>query len=163
MLFSSCVTLTSDGELELYLPLADDDHVDVSGGRRGAVPRLTIQVKTALRVDRAGKVEARASFADRVAREHPAFLYALVFIQSAEVRAFWIVPSADFNRLAYRRGTKQGLELHAYASPDRTDRFTPFLVEPRRLGPRLLEILDGLPATEPPRVPGAHLLLAPRR
>jgi hypothetical protein len=163
MLFSSYVTLTSDGELELYLPVADDDHVDVAGGRRGAVPRLAIQVKTALHLDRAGKVEARATFTDGVPREHPAFLYAIVYIQAAEVRAFWLVPSADFNRLAYRGRVGQGLQLHAYVSPDGTDRFTPFRLEPRQLGPRLLEILDGLPETEPPRVAGAHLLLAPTR
>ncbi len=38
--------VSSDGELELFTPVADDDHVDATAGRRGGVPVIAIQVKT---------------------------------------------------------------------------------------------------------------------
>ena len=45
-LFAACVTLSSVGELELFKPLTDDDHTDITAGRRGKVPALAIQVVT---------------------------------------------------------------------------------------------------------------------
>src|SRR5258708_5856414 len=46
--------VSSDGELELFSPVADDDHVDATAGRRGGVPAIAIQVKTVREVDRNG-------------------------------------------------------------------------------------------------------------
>ena len=38
--------VSSDGEIQLYTPVADDDHTDATAGRRGRVPAIAIQVKT---------------------------------------------------------------------------------------------------------------------
>ena len=32
--------VSSDGELQLFTPIADDDHVDATAGRRGRMPAL---------------------------------------------------------------------------------------------------------------------------
>src|SRR5579859_2584559 len=104
--FASCVMLTSNGALELFKPMVDDDHTDLATGRRGAVPALAIQVKTALSVDRHGLVVARAAFPSGEAREHPRFIYGIIRILEAAIATGWIVPSADFNRLAYRGAGK---------------------------------------------------------
>ena len=98
-LFAACVTLSSDGDLELFKPLTDDDHTDVTAGRRGKVPALAIQVKTALSITRQGFAVARMNFPDGKPRKHPAFVYAIVYVVNASVEASWIVPSGDFNRL----------------------------------------------------------------
>src|SRR5579872_2417225 len=98
-LFAACVTLSSAGELELFKPLTDDDHTDVSAGRRGKVPALAIQVKTALTLDRKLLAVARMAFPDGHPREHPAFVYAILYVTEASIAAAWLVPSADFNRL----------------------------------------------------------------
>jgi hypothetical protein len=45
--------VSSDGELELFSPIADDDHVDATAGRKGGIPAIAIQVKTAPKQDRA--------------------------------------------------------------------------------------------------------------
>ncbi len=50
--------VSSDGELQLFTPVADDDHIDATAGRRGGMPAIAIQVKTAREVDRNGSVEA---------------------------------------------------------------------------------------------------------
>ena len=64
--------VTSDGELELFTPVSDDDHVDITAARKGGIPALAIQVKTGPRLDANGMVEANAFFDHGHVREHPA-------------------------------------------------------------------------------------------
>ncbi|HYM96740.1 MAG TPA: hypothetical protein VET26_05545 [Candidatus Sulfotelmatobacter sp.] len=160
-LFAACVTLSSAGDLELFKPLTDDDHTDVSAGMRGKVPALAIQVKTALTLDRKLLAVARMSFPEGKAREHAAFVYAILYVADATVTTAWVVPSADFNRLAYRGAGRRGkgIELQFMASPTRDDRWSAFRCGRMDLGARLLSIIGSLPATAPPLVPGARLLL----
>lgn len=159
-LLAACVTLSSDGELELYKPLSDDDHTDISAGRRGKVPALAIQVKAAFDLDAKGFAVARMYFSGKP-REHPAFVYAVVYVVDASVETAWIVPSADFNRLTYRgKSTRgKGIELQFMASPTRPDKWSGFRLPRLELGPRLLAIADSLPVGKPPRVAGASLIL----
>ena len=164
-LFSAVVTLSSGGDLELFKPLTDDDHTDISAGKRGRVPELAIQVKTALSVDRQGFAVARMSFPEGKPREHPAFIYAIVYVVDAAVHTGWVVPSVDFNRLSYRGAGRRGkgLELQFMASPTRSDRWAPFRCARLDLGPRLIALVDSLPAgSSPPHVLGAHLLMRKR-
>ncbi len=160
-LFAACVTLTSGGDLELYKPLTDDDHTDISAGRRGRVPALAIQIKTALSLDRKRLAVARMAFPEGKPRQHPAFVYAIVYVPDASVEVAWVVPSADFNKHAYRgvgrRG--KGIELQFMASPTRDDRWSDFRCTRVELGPRLMAIVDSLPTRHPPRIAGAQLLL----
>lgn len=164
-LLAACVTLSSEGELELYKPLSDDDHTDISAGRRGKVPALAIQVKTALDLNSKGFAVARMYFSSPTPREHPAFVYAIVYVVDASIEVGWLVPSADFNRLTYRGRGKggKGIELQFFASPTRRDKWASFRMSRKELGPRLMAIVDSLPATRPPRVAGTSLLLADRR
>lgn len=161
-LFAGCVTLTSNGDLELFKPLIDDDHTDISAGERGKLPALAIQVKTALSLDRQGLAVAKMYFpASQAPREHAAFIYAVLYVVDAAIQTAWIVPSADFNRFAYRgKGPKgKGLELEFMASPTRQDKWAAFRCTRLELGSQLIRLIDGLPPGPPPRIAGAHLLL----
>jgi hypothetical protein len=157
--------VSSDGELQLFTPVADDDHVDATAGRRGNVPAIAIQVKTVREVDRSGLVEAKAGYPAGQIREHPAFLYAVLLLPSVTIESAWLIPSPDFNRLAYRvaAGDKVQLEFRAY--PSRDDRYTAFRVPPLAIGPRLLAVIDSLPEHIPPHVVRGveGLMLARRR
>ena len=53
--------VTADGEVDIYAPVVDDDHVDLVAGIRGGPPTLGIQVKTTPSLDHSRLVEARAS------------------------------------------------------------------------------------------------------
>jgi hypothetical protein len=163
-LFAAAVTLSSAGDLELFKPLTDDDHTDVTAGERGKVPALAIQVKTALTLNRKNLAVARMAFPDGKPREHPAFVYAIVYVIEASIEMAWIIPSADFNRLTYRgRGRRgKGIELQFMASPTREDHWFPFRSGRMDLGRSLIDFIDSLPASKAPRVPGAHLLLRRR-
>lgn len=136
--------VSSDGALELFTPVSDDDHVDVTAGRRGGLPSIAIQVKAAPKPDPDGLVEATASYAAGHIREHPAFLYAVLLMDSAAIKAVWVAPSPDFNQLAYRVPKKGAEVLEFRAYPDREDRWSRFRVPAMQLGPHLLELIDSL-------------------
>jgi len=161
LMLSACVMLASDGDLELFKPVTDDDHTDITAGERGKVPALAIQVKTALSIDKQGYAAANMKFPSGEPREHPAFVYAVVYVVDGTIDAAWIVPSADFNRMAYRGKLRdgKGLELVFMASPTRGDQWSPFRCGRMEIGPKLVDLIDSLPRTAAPRVPGAHLLL----
>ncbi|MGA7911460.1 MAG: hypothetical protein WCC30_07930 [Candidatus Dormiibacterota bacterium] len=160
-LFAACVTLSSNGDLELFKPLTDDDHTDVTAGRRGKVPALAIQIKTALSLNAKRLAVARMAFPDGKPREHPAFLYAILYVAGAGVDTAWLVPRADFNRLTYRGAGRRGkgIELQFMASPTRDDRWSAYRCGRLDLGPRLIALIDSLPTGPAPRIPGARLLL----
>jgi hypothetical protein len=136
--------VSSDGELEMFTPVADDDHVDATAGRKGGVPAIAIQVKTTDQLDPGGLVEARASYPAGQVREHPAFLYAVIRLRSVAVDVAWLVPSPDFNRLVYRVAEAGREILEFRADPLGRDAFAPYRVTGMELGPRLLAAIDAL-------------------
>jgi len=139
----------TEGELQLYTPVADDDHTDVTIGRRGLVPAIALQVKTTSHLDGDGLVEAKAEYPAGEVREHPAFLYAVLLLESVSIATAWLVPSADFNRLAYRTTTGKREVLAFRARPGGGDRYASFLVPPLELGNRLLAVIESLPESVP--------------
>src|SRR5258708_17930134 len=122
--------VSSDGELELFPPVADDDHVDATAGRRGGVPAIAIQVKTVREVDRNGLVEARADYPAGKIREHPAFLYAVLLLPSVTIESAWLIRSPEFNRIAYRVNSAHRHILQFRADPPTKHRYSPFRVPP---------------------------------
>ncbi len=79
--------VTSGGEVDMYSPVVDDDHVDLVAGIRGGPPTLGIQVKTTPSLDHSGLVEARASFPVGHIRQDPNFLYAVVLLNAVRIEA----------------------------------------------------------------------------
>ena len=157
--------VSSDGELELFSPIADDDHVDATAGRRGGVPALAIQVKTMRELDRSGLVEAKADYPVGHVREHPAFLYAVLWLPSVNIESVWLIPSPDFNRIAYRAETGDRVQLEFRGDPSREDRYATFRVAPLEVGPHLLAVIDSLEQHVPPHLirGDGGLMLARRR
>jgi hypothetical protein len=138
--------VTSGGELELYSPVVDDDHIDLVAGRRRGLPALGIQVKTTDGLDANGLVEAAASYPEGEVREDEAFVYTVLLLDSVRISAAWLVPSAEFNRRTYRHVTEGRDVLEFRASPERQDAFAGFRVEPMLLGAALLARVDSAPA-----------------
>lgn len=157
--------VSSDGELQLFTPVADDDHVDATAGRRGGVPAIAIQVKTVREVDRSGLVEAKADYPVGRIREHPAFLYAVLLLPSVTIECAWLIPSPDFNRIAYRVSAGDRVQLEFRGDPLRDDRYSTFRVPPLQIGTRLLTVIDSLEEHIPAHVirGAAGLMLAGRR
>jgi hypothetical protein len=140
--------VTSGGEVDIYSPVVDDDHVDLVAGIRGGPPILGIQVKTTPGVDRSGLVEARASYPAGSIREDPNFLYAVVLLDSVRIEAIWLIRSPDFNRLAYQIVEGGRVVLEFRGRPGGDDAFGTFRVDPKQIGPAILTAIRQSP--QPP-------------
>ena len=149
----------SDGSLDVFRPSVDDDHRDLAVGRRGGIPTAYMQVKTSRGPDARGRILAAARWPKDAVYEHPAYLYAVLVVPRVAITCSWLVPSPDFNRLAYHEAAGPAhvrLIMEAYV--EREDRWAPFRLPPPDLGSRLLERLDSLASanlrlTRPPRPP----------
>jgi hypothetical protein len=109
-------------------------------------------------------VEAKADYPVDHVREHPAFVYAVLLLASVTIEAAWIVPSPDFNRLAYRHAEGRREILEFRGDPVRSDRYSMFRIPPLEIGPRLLALIDSLDERVPQHLTrGAGLMLAARR
>jgi hypothetical protein len=137
--------VTADGEVDIYAPIVDDDHVDLVAGIRGGPPTLGIQVKATPSLDHSGLVEARASYPVGRIRDDPNFLYAVVLLDAVRIEAMWLMRSGDFNRLAYRivDGGREILEFRGRPSGD--DAFSTFRVDPMQIGPALMTCISESP------------------
>lgn len=137
--------VTSGGEVDIYAPVVDDDHVDLVAGIRGGPPTLGIQVKTTPSLDSAGLVEARASFPVGHIREDGNFLYAVVLLDAVRIEAIWLIRSPDFNRLAYRivENGREILEFRGRPSGD--DAFESFRIDPLQIGPAIIAAIRESP------------------
>lgn len=137
--------VTSGGEVDIYAPVVDDDHVDLVAGLRGGTPRLGIQVKTTPLPDRSGLVEARASYPVGHVREDPSFLYAVVLLDGVRIEAVWLIRSPDFNRLVYRIAERGRVVLEFRGRPGGDDAFATFRVDPLQIGPAIVAAIGESP------------------
>ncbi len=137
--------VTSGGEIDIYSPVVDDDHVDLVAGLRGGAPALGIQVKTTPSLDRSGLVEARASYPAGHIREDSNFLYAVVLLNSVRIEAIWLIKSAEFNRLVYHvvEGARVVLEFRARPTGD--DAFARYRIDPLKIGPAIVSAIRESP------------------
>ena len=137
--------VTSGGEVDVYTPVVDDDHVDLVAGIRGGPPTLGIQVKTTPGLDHSGLVEARASYPAGHVREDPNFLYAVVLLDAVRIQAMWLIRSPDFNRLTYRI-VKSGREVLEFRGrPSGGDAFETFRIDPSQVGPAIIATIRESP------------------
>jgi hypothetical protein len=89
----------------------------------------------------------------------------VLLLPAVTIECAWLVPSPDFNHLAYRHTTGDREILEFRGDPIRDDRYSTFRVPPPEIGPRLLTVIDSLEEQIPLHVirgaPG--LMLAARR
>jgi hypothetical protein len=150
-LFAAIASLTSDGELEFYRPETDDDHRDLEVGRKGHMGAAYVQVKSRTAVGPDGYLRVHVEFPSGQPIDHPGFIYAVLLLQTTAIKAAWLVPSPDFNRLTEHSTTSGGtLQLNFYARPDKEDRWSTHRLTADRLGPALLALLDAVPDAQLP-------------
>lgn len=154
-LLRAALMITSEGELEVYNPVADDDHRDLAVGLRGEAPIAYVQVKTTYRRDAEGYVRVKARLRAGSVPEHPSFFYAVLLVAGITLAETWLVPSPDFNRLVYKEPTVNGrFDYEFVADPEREGPFSPYQLHAEHIGPRLVSILRGLKEPAPQLLPG---------
>lgn len=130
----------------------DVDHRDLFISEVGSFAALWIQVKGTVDPDREGRVVAFAEYDEAAIPESPRLLYAVCQVDMAlhQLARVWLIPSADFNRLAYRerrrsRPGRVALQFSCRSAGDPTwDRFEVARLE---LGARVMASVDALGPT----------------
>ncbi len=146
------ILMGSNGKLIPSRMEPDVDHRDLVVAEVGGYGVLWLQVKGTTHLDREGRVVAFANYPIDTIPESPRLLYlvCLVDLQQHVLDRLWLVPSADFNRFAYReRSAHAGritLQFSCRASGD--ERWDSFEVSRLQLADRLKPLVSAVgPAT----------------
>jgi hypothetical protein len=137
----------SDGRLIPSRMEPDVDHRDLVVADVGGFGALWLQVKGTTHPDKEGRIVAFANYRIDGIPESPRLLYlvCLVDVSQHMLARLWLVPSADFNRLAYRehdaRAGRVTLQFSSVASGD--GRWDSFEVPRLELGHRLEPLVRG--------------------
>jgi len=141
--------LGSAGKLDAFRPGTDVDHKDIIFDLIGGFKSAYLQVKCATYLQQGIRVQCFARYLPNEIPSDPRFVYVFCLLdrQKMELSRIWLVPSPDFNRLAYRSpylgGRKIGLIFSARASGD--PKWDKYEVTKETLGLRLLEIATAAP------------------
>src|SRR5439155_2929924 len=87
------------------------------------------------------------------------YLFCLLDVKLMRMTRMWLIPSRDFNRLAPRSKAKPGRVDLAFVAGARS-KWDRFLVEPKRLGLRLTDVIEQTPARPPVAIRGASMILS---
>jgi len=141
----------SDGRLIPSRMEPDVDHRDIVVADVGGFGALWLQVKGTTHLDQEGRVVAFANYRVDGIPESPRLLYlvCLLNLEQHLLARLWLVPSADFNRLAYRerdeRYGRVSLQFSCLASGDA--KWDAFEVPRLELGSRLEPIVQDIGPT----------------
>jgi hypothetical protein len=162
-LLSVYAMLTTDGVLVPFAVVADDDHRDLVVAAKGKAAFASLNAKACFELGASGFVQSNATYFANSVPSEPSWIYVVVLVLELAPVVWWLVPAPDFNRLTSHAPARGGrkVELHFRAHPHGKDAFSPFRTETNDVGPRLLEIIDGLPQGTKP-LPGARLLVRRR-
>jgi hypothetical protein len=142
----------SDGRLVPSRMEPDIDHRDIVVTDVGGFGTLWLQVKGTSHPDHEGRVVAFANYRSDAIPEssHLLYLVCLVDLEQHLLSRLWLVPSADFNRLAYREHSKRAdrvtLQFSCRVSGD--ERWDSFEVPRLQLGSRLGPLVSAARATQ---------------
>jgi hypothetical protein len=141
--------ITSDGVLEVYLPLTDDDRRDMEIHMRGKFARsIALQVKSTMHLAHRFKAYQLSIFfsvpKDRLI-SHPNFWYYFGYFDMkgmAYKDPVFIVPSEEVHSHAapHLDGDRWTFNFGASLEPSSEDRWVPFRVSTHEVGPRVLDI-----------------------
>jgi hypothetical protein len=153
LMVSAEILAGSDGRLVASKMEPDIDHRDLVVADVGGFGALWIQVKGTTHTDREGRIVAFANYRIDAVPESSRLLYVVGLVDLGQhlLSRLWLVPSADFNRLAYRQGDarrpdRTTLQFSCLAAGD--PRWDAFEVPRLELGRRLEPLVRGAgPAT----------------
>lgn len=157
-LVQAYAVLGSKGRLVGFRPAIDVDHKDWIVDEVGGYCNGYIQVKCAAHQDKEGRIRcfARYNLNAIPADDRFAYVFCLLDVSLMELTKIWVVPSKDFNRLAYRSLEARGrVELAFSCKVTGDPKWEPYEVDKWSLGPRLLELIKA--SVEPKAIKGLPL------
>lgn len=138
------ITLSSNGNLTCYTPNTDDDGIDLILNPKLKFQPLFIQVKGRF------VLNGKATFIQNVGLKTFAVnkVFYLIFVYfnqvSLEVETLWLIPSEDFERIAYLKAAgKTYKSFYRFAANPKSnkDKWCQYRVEKSDIGQKLLNAI----------------------
>lgn len=139
------ITLTSQGRLTCYSPNSDDDGIDIIVNPKASFKPLFIQVKSRFILQKSGRFIQNVGKQTFTSHENFYILFIYFNQTTLEVEKLWLIPSVDFEALAYDK--KEGSTYNSFyrfnAGPNSTkDKWSNYIVDKANLGLSLIQIID---------------------
>jgi hypothetical protein len=144
-LVEAYVLLGAHGRLTTARPDSDVDHKDFIVDLLGGFQSIYLQVKGSANLHKHGMVEVCVDYANHKVMADPRLLYVFGFldIKSMSLTRMWLVPAADFRRLAPRTALRNGRTRFTFQA-GRTGKWAQYEIEPFSLGESLIKYMHEL-------------------
>jgi hypothetical protein len=148
-LVAALCVLGSDGELNAWTSLVDDEGVDLVVQRREKSETLALQIKCRLTTAKGIAERERFQSQVRKATLHPRPNLHMLFVvanpKTLDLGPIWLIPSKKFEKNA-PLGSNQKHKFVASAKDGTNDKWAKYLVHKEDLPHKLVEILAGEPS-----------------
>lgn len=138
---SEIITVSSNGMLTCYIPSSDDDGIDIIVNLRNSFNPLFIQVKSRFNLSKSGQFQQNVGTKTFLANQNFFLLFLYFGSKSLEIEKLWLIPSIDFERIAFEK--KAGKTYKSFfrfsANPKSlSDRWSKYSIEKSEIGNELI-------------------------
>jgi hypothetical protein len=139
-LVEAYVLLGAGGRLTTARPDEDVDHKDFFVDERGGYRTVYVQVKGSPKLSKSGTFEVSVDYPQGkvLSDARLVYVFCLLDVRAIRLSRIWVVPSADFARLAPRTRPSKG-HVRLWFEAGKTGKWKPYEIQPTELGARLLQ------------------------
>jgi hypothetical protein len=144
-LVEAYILLGAHGRLTTARPDSDVDHKDFIVDLLGGFQNIYLQVKGSANLRKHGMVEVCVEYANHKAMTDPRLVYIFCFldIKSMSLTRMWVIPAADFRRLAPKTALRNGRTQYTFMAGE-TGKWARYAIEPLSLGAHLIRYMQAL-------------------
>ena len=141
LLAAYCI-VTSNGEINVSLPVVDEEGIDLILNLKGKPERLLLQVKS--RTDLTANDSYRTQVREQTlhTRDDVYLLFVNIDTTTASfTNKMWLIPSKDFDRLSTRPNSTSSRRVFQTRFASTSDKWSYYKVDPKQLAQKLVDIL----------------------
>jgi hypothetical protein len=143
-LVAAYAMISAAGKLTSYRPFTDVDGKDIIIDLAGGFRDIYAQVKCTMGLNRNRRFGGTVRLRRDLIAVDPKFVYIFTVLDRAkmELTRIWVVPAADFYRLAYRTTLSKGIVQFNFDCRETGDtKWSEFEVTREALGPKLVQLI----------------------
>ena len=139
------ILLGAGGRLTTARPDSDVDHKDFIVDLLGGFQSIYLQVKGSANLRKHGMVEVCVEYSHNKVMADPRLVYIFCFldIKSMSLTRMWLIPAADFRRLAPKTALRNGRTQYTFMAGN-TGKWARYEIDPLSVGKQLVKYIDQL-------------------
>ena len=138
------ITLSSKGQLSSFMPIVDDDGLDLVVCPKGEFKPLFIQIKSRFNLQKNKSYIHNVGLQTFKANKHFYLLFVLFDLQNIEIVALWLVPSLAFkeNAVEIKEGeTFKGFYRFTASPTSNKDKWSKYRIDKTEIAAELTKII----------------------